>query len=229
MNAAETVAAACVGAVLGIAEYEIVNRLAPANRPAGGSSGTRATGPCLLPRFWCASWAAQRSLGSGRPCQRTQRQQQTRWLSGAARWRSRRQEGFLPLTAGMGILTGHRIAGATGMFPRAQPCPRYLRQQRSFWSAWGLRCRCPRCPGSWLDGRLAPRSRFPLALRCDGTKPSRAAHFGGDGVRPLVFAGFSHKECSSSWTRSPRATLRSSSTTSCLRRSTRLSNTLSKR
>ncbi|MDX3248673.1 FtsX-like permease family protein [Streptomyces sp. ME18-1-4] len=117
VNAAETVAAALLGAVFGLGIYAMANQLIsrvglPGFRwyPSDGSLSLSATLICLIgcPALaWFAGAVGARKAAANPLAVRRSAVEKP-----PARW------GLLPLLPGLGIITGYCVAGATGHVPR---------------------------------------------------------------------------------------------------------------
>ncbi|OQR61372.1 ABC transporter permease [Streptomyces maremycinicus] len=117
VNAAETVAAALLGAVLGLGIYAVANQLIsrvglPGFRwyPSDGSLSLTATFICLIgcPALaWFAGAVGARKAAANPLAVRRSAVEKP-----PAKW------GLLPLLPGLGIVTGYCVAGATGHAPR---------------------------------------------------------------------------------------------------------------
>ncbi|MFJ9018864.1 FtsX-like permease family protein [Streptomyces sp. NPDC102259] len=117
VNAAETVAAALLGAVLGLGVYAVANQLIsrvglPGFRwyPSDGSLSLTATFVCLIgcPALaWFAGAVGARKAAANPLAVRRSAVEKP-----PAKW------GLLPLLPGLGIVAGYCVAGATGHAPR---------------------------------------------------------------------------------------------------------------
>ncbi|MET8407234.1 FtsX-like permease family protein [Streptomyces sp. NPDC005195] len=116
VNAAETVAAACLGAVLGLVEYEAVNRLVswiglPGLRmyPSDGRLSATTVVVCLVgcPALaWFVGRASARKAAASPLAVRRGAVEKP-----PSKW------GFVPLAAGVGVMAGYCVAGARGYVP----------------------------------------------------------------------------------------------------------------
>ncbi|WP_416985020.1 FtsX-like permease family protein [Streptomyces sp. T028] len=117
VNAAETVAAALLGAVLGLGSYAAVNQLIsrvglPGFRwyPSDGSLSLSATLVCLI-GCPALAWVAG-AVGARKAAANPLAVRRSGVEKPPAKW------GLLPLLPGLGIVTGYCVAGATGHAPR---------------------------------------------------------------------------------------------------------------
>ncbi|MFE6825714.1 FtsX-like permease family protein [Streptomyces sp. NPDC057690] len=117
VNAAETVAAALLGAVLGLCVYAVANQLIsrvglPGFRwyPSDGSLSRTATFVCLIGCPGLAWFAG--AVGARKAAVDPLAVRRSAVAKPPAKW------GLLPLLPGLGIVTGYCVAGATGHVPR---------------------------------------------------------------------------------------------------------------
>ncbi|MDR6973735.1 ABC-type lipoprotein release transport system permease subunit [Streptomyces sp. 3330] len=117
VNAAETVAAALLGAVLGLGIYALVNQLIshvglPGFRwyPADGLLSLTATLVCLI-GCPALAWFAG-AVGARKAAMNPLAVRRSAVEKPPAKW------GLLPLLPGLGVVTGYCVAGATGHVPR---------------------------------------------------------------------------------------------------------------
>ncbi|MEU9306289.1 FtsX-like permease family protein [Streptomyces sp. NPDC048256] len=117
VNAAETVAAALLGAVLGLCVYAVANQLIsrvglPGFRwyPSDGSLSLTATFVCLI-GCPALAWFAG-AVGARKAAINPLAVRRSAVEKPPAKW------GLLPLLSGLGIVTGYCVAGATGHVPR---------------------------------------------------------------------------------------------------------------
>ncbi|MET8167513.1 FtsX-like permease family protein [Streptomyces sp. NPDC005329] len=117
VNAAETVAAALLGALLGLGIYAVANQLIsrvglPGFRwyPSDGSLSLSATFICLLGCPTLAWFAG--AVGARKAATNPLAVRRSAVEKPPAKW------GLLPLLPGLGIVTGYCVAGATGHVPR---------------------------------------------------------------------------------------------------------------
>ncbi|MCZ0998886.1 ABC transporter permease [Streptomyces mirabilis] len=187
VNAAETVAAAGVGAVLGLAEYEIVNQLVsriglPGFKwyPADGALSVTTLLVCLVgcPALaWFVGRASARKAAANPLAVRRSAVEKP-----PSRW------GFLPLTAGMGILTGYCIAGATGHAPTSTALSAVLVPAAVVLVGVGLALSLPSL-SRFLARRTARSTQslsFGLAMRRNEAEPGGALRV-ATGLVLLVF------------------------------------------
>ncbi|QFZ76497.1 FtsX-like permease family protein [Streptomyces fagopyri] len=124
VNAAETVAAATLGAVLGLFQYEVVNQLVCwvglpgfSMYPSDGNLSATTVVVCLVgcPALaWFVGRASARKAAASPLAVRRGAVEKA-----PSKW------GFVPLAAGVGVMTGYCVAGATGHVPTS-----------TFLSAW---------------------------------------------------------------------------------------------
>lgn len=117
VNAAETVAAALLGAVLGLGMYVVANHLIsriglPGFRwyPSDGSLSPSTVLACLV-GCPALAWFAG-AVGARKAAANPLAVRRTAMEKPPAKW------GLLPLLPGLGIVTGYCVAGATGHAPR---------------------------------------------------------------------------------------------------------------
>ncbi|MFI1702930.1 FtsX-like permease family protein [Streptomyces griseoruber] len=120
VNAAETVAAALLGALVGLGSYASANQLIsriglPGFRwyPSDGSLAVSATLVCLIGcpalAWFAGAFGARKAASNPLAVRRTGVEKPP------VKW------GLLPLLPGLGIVTGYCVAGATGHAPRDTP------------------------------------------------------------------------------------------------------------
>ncbi|QIY95772.1 FtsX-like permease family protein [Streptomyces sp. S1D4-11] len=187
VNAAETVAAAGVGAVLGLGEYEVVNQLVsriglPGFKwyPADGALSASTLLVCLVgcPALaWFVGRASARKAAANPLAVRRSAVEKP-----PSRW------GFLPLTAGMGILTGYCIAGATGHAPTSTALSSVLVPSAVILVGAGLALSLPAL-SRYLARRTARSTQslsLSLAMRRNEAEPGGALRV-ATGLVLLVF------------------------------------------
>ncbi|MFF1441199.1 FtsX-like permease family protein [Streptomyces sp. NPDC058295] len=188
VNAAETVAAALIGAVLGLGVYAVVNQLVsriglPGFRwfPSDGSLSLSTALVCLLgcPALACLAGVvgARKAAANPLAVRRSAAERPP------ARW------GLLPLLPGLGIVIGYCVAGATGHAPRDTSLSSILMPLAVVLVGAGLVLALPIVCRS-LARRVAGTSRslpLGLAMRRNEVEPGGALRV-ATGLVLLVYA-----------------------------------------
>lgn len=172
VNAAETVAAACLGAVLGLVEYKVVNQLVswiglPGFRmyPSDGRLSATTVVVCLVgcPALaWFVGRASARKAAAGPLAVR-----RGAVAKPPSKW------GFVPLAAGVGVMAGYCVAGATGHGPTSTALPTSLVLSAILLVGGGLVWSLPALSG-FLARRVARATEslpLGLAMRRNETEP----------------------------------------------------------
>ncbi|MGW4979835.1 FtsX-like permease family protein [Streptomyces mirabilis] len=188
VNAAETVAAAGLGAILGLGEYWVVNQLASRVGlpgftwyPADGALTFQTLVVCLVGCPALAWYVGRASAGKAAANPLAVRRgavekPPSKWV-------------FLPLIAGLGVITGYCVAGATGHAPTSTTVSSLLMPLAIILAGVGLALSLPSL-SRFLAQRMARSTRslsLGLAMRRNEAEPGGAIRV-ATGLVLLVFA-----------------------------------------
>ncbi|MFE2564208.1 FtsX-like permease family protein [Streptomyces mirabilis] len=188
VNAAETVAAAGLGAILGLGEYWAVNQLASRVGlpgftwyPADGALTFQTLVVCLVGCPALAWYVGRASAGKAAANPLAVRRgavekPPSKWV-------------FLPLIAGLGVVTGYCVAGATGHAPTSTTVSSLLMPLAIILAGVGLALSLPSL-SRFLAQRMARSTRslsLGLAMRRNEAEPGGAIRV-ATGLVLLVFA-----------------------------------------
>ncbi|MFF4654640.1 FtsX-like permease family protein [Streptomyces sp. NPDC001381] len=187
VNAAETVAAALLGAVMGLAGYWLVNQVVAriglpgfSWYPSDGSLSLSTVAVCVVGCPLLA-WFAGR-VGGRRAAAKPLEVRRSAVTKAPAKW------GMLPLVPGLGVVTGYCVAGATGHAPRDTELSSILMPIAVVLVGAGLVLTLPLLSGA-LARRVAESARslsLGLAMRRHEVEPSGAFRV-ATGLVLLVF------------------------------------------
>ncbi|MGW2607598.1 FtsX-like permease family protein [Streptomyces mirabilis] len=188
VNAAETVAAAGLGAILGLGEYWAVNQLASRVGlpgftwyPADGALTVQTLVVCLVGCPALAWYVGRASAGKAAANPLAVRRgavekPPSKWV-------------FLPLIAGLGVITGYCVAGAAGHAPTSTTVSSLLMPLAIILAGVGLAISLPSL-SRFLAQRMARSTRslsLGLAMRRNEAEPGGAIRV-ATGLVLLVFA-----------------------------------------
>lgn len=188
VNAAETVAAAGLGAIVGLGEYWVVNQLASRVGlpgftwyPADGALTFQTLVVCLVGCPALAWYVGRASAGKAAANPLAVRRgavekPPSKWV-------------FLPLIAGLGVIAGYCVAGATGHAPTSTTVSSLLMPLAIILAGVGLALSLPSL-SRFLAQRMARSTRslsLGLAMRRNEAEPGGAIRV-ATGLVLLVFA-----------------------------------------
>lgn len=188
VNAAETVAAAGLGALLGLGEYWAANQLVSRVGlpgftwyPADGALTFQTLVLCLVGCPALAWYVGRASAGKAAADPLAVRRgavekPPSKWV-------------FLPLAAGLGVITGYCVAAATRHAPTSTALSSWLMPSAVLLAGVGLALSLPACCG-FLAQRMARSTRslsLGLAMRRNEAEPGGAVRVAA-GLVLLVFA-----------------------------------------
>ncbi|WP_393083425.1 FtsX-like permease family protein [Streptomyces sp. LN704] len=188
VNAAETVAAAGLGAILGLGEYWAANQLVSRVGlpgftwyPADGALTFQTLAVCLVGCPALAWYVGRASAGKAAADPLAVRRGAVE--KAPPKWV------FLPLVAGLGVIAGYCVAGVTRHAPKSTALSAWLMPSAALLSGVGLALSLPAC-SRFLAQRMARSTRsfsLGLAMRRNEAEPGGAVRV-ATGLVLLVFA-----------------------------------------